>query len=248
MLTLAERVALKMLRQWSPRWRAKTDLFVDPYRQWIEWQSGLGEASHLLYGLARLIQPKVIVEIGSARGVSTCTLALACAENGGGHVYAIDPHQLNEWTDVGTKGGTLEFLQERLHSYRLDQFCTIIRKPSGDAAVTWNQTIDLLFIDGDHTLEGVRKDFEGFAPWVRDDGLVVVHDAMWERAQPWTHFKGESWYREEMGVPEYLQDLQAKGYQTVSFGPAPGLTLMHPKPGPFDLLQGRAKAATRPPG
>lgn len=36
--------------------------------------------------------------------------------------------------------------------------------------------VDLLFIDGDHTYEGVRKDFELYAPLVRKGGLIVLHD------------------------------------------------------------------------
>lgn len=36
--------------------------------------------------------------------------------------------------------------------------------------------IDLLFIDGDHSYEGVRNDFEDYAPLVRAGGLIAFHD------------------------------------------------------------------------
>lgn len=36
--------------------------------------------------------------------------------------------------------------------------------------------IDLLFIDGDHTYEGVRRDYEDYAPLVRPGGLIAFHD------------------------------------------------------------------------
>jgi len=36
--------------------------------------------------------------------------------------------------------------------------------------------LDLLFIDGDHSLEGVRRDFEMYAPLVRDGGIIALHD------------------------------------------------------------------------
>jgi len=36
--------------------------------------------------------------------------------------------------------------------------------------------IDLLFIDGDHTYEGVKQDWEMYSPLVREGGLVVFHD------------------------------------------------------------------------
>ena len=36
--------------------------------------------------------------------------------------------------------------------------------------------IDLLFIDGDHTYDGVRQDFEMYGPLVREGGLIALHD------------------------------------------------------------------------
>lgn len=36
--------------------------------------------------------------------------------------------------------------------------------------------LDLLFIDGDHSLEGVAKDFEMYAPLVQHGGFVAFHD------------------------------------------------------------------------
>ena len=36
--------------------------------------------------------------------------------------------------------------------------------------------LDFLFIDGDHTYDGVRQDFADYAPLVRPGGLVAFHD------------------------------------------------------------------------
>lgn len=36
--------------------------------------------------------------------------------------------------------------------------------------------IDCLFIDGDHTYEGVRQDYEMYSPLVRPGGLIAFHD------------------------------------------------------------------------
>lgn len=38
------------------------------------------------------------------------------------------------------------------------------------------EKIDFLFIDGDHTYEGVKKDFEMYAPLVREEGVIAFHD------------------------------------------------------------------------
>jgi predicted O-methyltransferase YrrM len=38
------------------------------------------------------------------------------------------------------------------------------------------ETLDVLFIDGDHSYDGVRADFERYAPLVREGGIVALHD------------------------------------------------------------------------
>lgn len=38
--------------------------------------------------------------------------------------------------------------------------------------------IDFLFIDGDHTFEGVQKDFEMYGSLVRPGGIIAFHDIM----------------------------------------------------------------------
>jgi predicted O-methyltransferase YrrM len=36
--------------------------------------------------------------------------------------------------------------------------------------------LDILFIDGDHTYEGVKKDFEMYSPLVREGEIIAFHD------------------------------------------------------------------------
>jgi len=234
--SFVERLALKMLRTVSPEWRARTEIFMQPYHGWMAWQSGLGEGAHLLYAIVRLVRPEVIIETGSARGYSTCSMALACRDNDRGKVFAIDPHVVNEWTDVGTGGQTLPFLRDRLKSYDLENRCEILRTTTEQAIGTWNKPIDLLFIDGDHSADGVRIDFEGFERWLTPEALVIFHDSAWEHDRPWSDYSNNNWYREDMGVPAYLRALTERGYQSVTFLPVPGLTVMHRQPGGFDFL------------
>lgn len=39
-----------------------------------------------------------------------------------------------------------------------------------------NTKIDFVFIDGDHTYEGVRRDYEMYSPLVKKGGIVAFHD------------------------------------------------------------------------
>ena len=121
-------------------------------------------------------KPKVVVEIGTAEGGTLC---MWCSIG--------DPQAVIASIDLpgGVHGGGYpnwksavyrRFAQPRqsLHLLRLDshQLTTLERLktiiPSGG--------IDFLFIDGDHTYEGVKADFEMYSPLVRPGGLVVFHD------------------------------------------------------------------------
>lgn len=52
------------------------------------------------------------------------------------------------------------------------------------SSVTWveeklkkeDSLLDFLFIDGDHTYEGVRADYYNYSPFVKKGGVVVFHD------------------------------------------------------------------------
>jgi predicted O-methyltransferase YrrM len=66
-----------------------------------------------------------------------------------------------------SKGQTLHLL--RCNSHDRSTF-EKARQLFGDAP------IDLLFIDGDHTYEGVKADWEMYSPLVRPGGMIVFHD------------------------------------------------------------------------
>jgi hypothetical protein len=48
---------------------------------------------------------------------------------------------------------------------------------SQDVGPGWALPIDLLLIDGDHSEEGVRRDWDLFSPHVRPGGHAIFHDA-----------------------------------------------------------------------
>lgn len=227
----AVQMAKHLLYKHDPDFLAIRDLIMPSGHSNEPWESGLGRQAYLLYGLVRSLQPKTIVEIGSARGLSACTMALACRHNNLGNVFAVDPHTLNDWTDSPkTNKEQLDFFQKRINDYDLKNFCQIVQSTSEEVASTWNQSIDLLFIDGDHSYEGVRKDFEVFKPWLTSRSLVLFHDSGWE-------FNRESkWYRQDMGVPKYLDQLKLDGFQSVTVLDEAGLTLLDPHRGGLDFL------------
>lgn len=183
--------------------------------------SGLGEGAWLLFGLVHAMRPAVCVEIGSARGRSTCFIGIALKRLGSGHLYAIDPHESTDWTDAEA-ADTYAELGRNLRASGIDDRVTIIRKYSPDAAKEWTLPIDLLFIDGDHSYAGVKEDWDLFAPHVKEFGLVVFHDTCWDRASD------PDWRREDMGVPVFVDELRRRGYPVTTFDQHFGISLVQP--------------------
>ncbi|MBI3881371.1 MAG: class I SAM-dependent methyltransferase [Verrucomicrobia bacterium] len=48
-----------------------------------------------------------------------------------------------------------------------------------------NAELDFLFIDGDHSYDGVRKDYEFYSRFVRRGGVIGFHDIVRRDEQPW---------------------------------------------------------------
>jgi predicted O-methyltransferase YrrM len=68
---------------------------------------------------------------------------------------------------------------------------------------TLSGPVDLLFLDGDHSYDGVRRDFNLYRPLVRQRGLVVFHDVVAHRPETgceverfWLETKLRYWHRE----------------------------------------------------
>lgn len=70
------------------------------------------------------------------------------------------------------------------------------------------QPIDVLFIDADHTYEGVKRDYLMYAPMVANEGMIALHDVSPHPHHPgvgvqrfWQQIKGDK--EEILLAPEY---------------------------------------------
>lgn len=112
-----------------------------------------------------------IVEIGSYRGKSTIALALGL--QGVGRVTAIDPH---EGAKYGFSMADVPILEKNLKDFGVSHHVDMTIAKSSDVAKTWDQPIDVLWIDGDHEYAGVKADVDNWTPFVRKGGYVAMHD------------------------------------------------------------------------
>jgi predicted O-methyltransferase YrrM len=139
---------------------------------------GIGDA---LYHLARECPSGLaIVEIGSFRGKSTAFLAAGGRDGHGAKVTAVDPWDLpgNPYGKHGYSAPEVrEAFEAQLRSVGLWSRVTARRAFSADAAAAWSgRKIGLLYIDGDHTEEGVRADVDAWAPHLAPGGVMAFDD------------------------------------------------------------------------
>ena len=135
-------------------------------------------ATHVPFGmlLVDLLRPQTIVELGTFYGVSYCAFCQAVQELGiTAHAYAID-------TWRGDKHGgyfddeVLEDLR-RHHDPLYSTFSRLVQGSFDDAVRNFPEnSIDLLHIDGLHTYEAVKHDFETWLPKLSNRGVVLFHD------------------------------------------------------------------------
>ena len=73
--------------------------------------------------------------------------------------------------------------------------------------------VDLLFIDGDHSYDGVAADYHLYRPLVRPGGLIVFHDIV-PAATTGDPRAGHRWVG---GVPRFWQEVRSQGVRSWEF-------------------------------
>ncbi len=129
-------------------------------------------------------QPRVIVEIGTAKGgtlflfcqhaaddATIISLDLPFGRNGGG--YPKWKEKL--YAKFAKPGQTLHLMRANSH---LDETRTRIE------ALLKGRKIDVLMIDADHSYEGVKRDYDLYSPLLADDGFIAMHDVILNRFDP----------------------------------------------------------------
>jgi predicted O-methyltransferase YrrM len=139
-----------------------------------------------IQGLGNVVQeiaPKRILEIGTNYGGTLflwCSLAppgaqiisvdLPFGEFGGGYPW----RKIPLYRKFPRDGQELKLIRADSHREETKER---VRNILG------GEKLDYLFIDGDHTYEGVKRDFEMYSPLVRSGGVIAFHDVAEHRRE-----------------------------------------------------------------
>ena len=118
---------------------------------------------------------KRLIEVGVWHGMTTCRLRTAMASDG--VLYGVDPYPI----------GRLGFRAQRYIAHRetakIDHGpIRWLRKTGVEAARDYaeagEEPADFVFIDGDHSLGGIRGDWEARSGLVAPGGVIALHDSV----------------------------------------------------------------------
>ncbi len=152
------------------------EILYNPKWERFFWIKQVKEEIKGLVEAVEALKPKIIVEVGTNMGGSlfcftkvaqkdALVISVDLPEGLGGGGYPI--YRSDFYKSFATN--SQKMLLWRLDSHQKSTLDKLKETLNG-------QKIDFLFLDGDHSFEGIKQDFEWYAPLVRSGGIVAFHD------------------------------------------------------------------------
>jgi hypothetical protein len=140
----------------------------------------------LVYSFIQFIRAKVCVCIGSGGGFIPRLMTQSRYDLWEQKIF--EGNKSNEWGDTGTTiivdatngvGGFTDWTEENSFlrfNFQPQIILETSEKAFYDYFVRQDIKIDYLHIDGDHSYEGVKKDFELYSSIMSENGIITIHD------------------------------------------------------------------------
>ena len=171
--------------------------------------------------IMRTVRPKLFVELGTHSGNSYLAFCQAAKEA----QLPVKCYAVDTWRGDEHSGPYDDSVYAKLSDYnqsRYGGFSTLLRTTFDDAVGYFSDgSIELLHIDGMHTYEAVRHDFETWKPKLASGAFVIFHD---------TNVR-----EREFGVWKFWEELQKRFPWNLDFAHCNGLGVLSIRDEPPEL-------------
>jgi hypothetical protein len=132
--------------------------------------------------ITNIIDNGIFVEIGAWKGKSIMFAAERTKElNKNIKLYTIDIFKVSDQCTSNLLPMNVEFYDQYLKNIEpMKDYINTIKMNSHDAYTLFDDnSIDFLFMDGEHSYEAVRKDLKLWYPKIKNSGIIAGHDYEW---------------------------------------------------------------------
>lgn len=134
------------------------------------------------YSFVRNLRPESILCIGSRKGFIPATIALACKDNGKGHIDFVDAGYDGTYPEKSWSGiGFWKKEDPDKHFAKIgvsDYITTYVMTTEKYASRFPKKQYQYIYIDGDHSYKGVRLDYRLFWPKLDTGCFMAFHDVV----------------------------------------------------------------------
>lgn len=171
------------------------------------------------YGLVANLRPERVLVIGSRHGYVPSILALALKANGSGTIDFVDANYSDSKHGEQIAFGGVENwhgdASEKFSSFGLKDIMKFYIQRSSEFFSQCDCKYDYVYLDGDHSYEGCRYDFEQSLKITTSEALVLLHDVA--VIQP------------GFGVNRLFAELEENRYNKILIPAWPGLGIVQRK-------------------
>lgn len=163
-----------------------------------------------VHDLISEIKPSKIVELGVHKGDSLFSMAQSCKDlNCKTTLYGID-----HWKGDSQAGKVDDFIFRNVSSISNNYFknITLIKSAFDDALKCFDDdSLDIIHIDGYHSYEASKNDFESWIPKLKEDGVLLMHDVFSQN--------------DDVGVVDFWNEIKRE-FITIEFEHSQGLGII----------------------
>jgi lipopolysaccharide biosynthesis protein len=158
------------------------DILTPIFRRSMFWAPERRALSHWIehvpfaFWLVDALRPRTIVELGTYNGVSYSAMCQAVKSLGlATSCFAIDTWKGEEYMGLYTEDVYRDFTA--FHDQNYGAFSHLVRATFDEALPHFEDgSIDLLHIDGVHTYDAVKHDYQSWLPKLSSNAIVLFHD------------------------------------------------------------------------